>query len=183
MLTIKVPMGDEFYDEEKQEFVTTDEFTLELEHSLASLSKWESREEKPFLGKDEKTTDQTFAYVRDMVITPDVPEEVFKNVTVANLSAVNDYINAKMTATTIRELGPAGGRATQEIVTAEIIYHWMVSHRIPFETQHWHLNRLIMLIRVCNEKNKPAKKMPRQTAAQRQRELNAQRRSKYGTRG
>lgn len=181
MLTLKVPMGEEFYDEKNKQFVFPDEFTLELEHSLASLSKWESREEKPFLAKDDKTNQQTLDYLRDMVLTPNVPEEVFKRFTPGNLSDVNDYINAKMTATWFNEFG--GRRGSPEVITAELIYYWMVAHQIPFECQHWHLNRLITLIRVCNEKNKPQKKMPRQTAIQRQRELNAQRRAQHGTRG
>jgi hypothetical protein len=182
MLILKVPMGEEYYDEDKKEFFVPDEFTLELEHSLASLSKWESREEKAFLGKDEKTAAQTLAYIKDMVLTPDVPDKVFENLTPANITAVNDYIGAKMTATWIHEVG---GKRTvsSEVITAELIYYWMVAHQIPFECQHWHLNRLITLIRVCNEKNKPQKKMPRQTALQRQRELNAQRRARHGTRG
>jgi hypothetical protein len=181
VLKVVVAMGDEFFDEENNEFLTPEEFTLELEHSLVSLSKWESREEKPFLGKENKSSEQTLAYIQDMLLTPDVPEKVLANLSAQNLSDVNDYINAKMTATTIRELGP--GRASQEIITAEIIYYWMVSLNIPFEAQHWHLNRLIMLVRVCNEKNKPGKKVPRQTALQRQRDLNAARRAQYGTRG
>jgi hypothetical protein len=181
VLTLKVPMSNEFYDEEKQEFVDPEYFTLELEHSLASLSKWESREEKPFLGKDDKTREQTMSYVRDMVLTPDVPEEVFQNFTAENLNTINDYINAKMTATWFNEIEPR--RASREVITAELVYYWLVAHQIPFETQHWHLNRLITLVRVINEKNKPSKKMNRQTAAQRQREINAQRRAQYGTRG
>lgn len=181
MLVLKVPIGDEYYDEEKKEFFVPDEFTLELEHSLASLSKWESREEKPFLGREEKTNAETFAYIRDMVITPNVPEKVFESFTVDNLRAVNDYINAKMTATWFHEMN--NRRSSQEVITAELIYYWLVAHGIPFECQHWHLNRLITLIRVCNEKNKPQKKMPRQTAIQRQREINAARRAKHGTRG
>lgn len=181
MLTVKVPLTEEAFDESKNEFVEPVFFTLELEHSLASLSKWESREEKPFLGKDAKSTEETFAYIRDMVITPDVPPQVFNKITPDNLSDINDYINAKMTATTIREMGPT--RPSSEVVTSEVIYYWMVSLNIPFECQNWHLNRLITLVRVCNEKNKPSKKMPRETARQRQQQLNAQRRSKYGTRG
>lgn len=183
MLKLEVPMSDEFYDEEKEVFVTPVTFTLELEHSLVSLSKWESREEKPFLGKDEKTTEQTLAYIRDMILTPDVPDEVFDKFSEQNLSDVNDYINAKMTATWFNEIeSPRRGRSS-EIITAELVYYWMVSLNIDWEAQHWHLNRLITLVRVINEKNKPQKKMPRQTARERQQQINAQRRAQYGTRG
>lgn len=182
MLKIEVPMGEEYYDETKEEFVSPESFTLELEHSLVSLSKWESREEIAFLSDEPKTNVQTFAYVRDMTLTPDVPDEVFASLTEANLSDIHSHINAKMSATTIRELAPSRGNRGEKI-TSELIYYWMVSLNIPFEAETWHLNRLIMLVRVCNEKNKPSKKMPRQTAAQRQRELNAQRRAQYGTRG
>jgi hypothetical protein len=181
MLILNVPIGEEYYDEEKKEFFVKDTFRLELEHSLASLSKWESREEKPFLGKDEKTTDQVLAYIKDMIVTPNVPDDVLEHLSSSNVSDVNEYINAKMTATWFNELGQR--KTSPEIVTAELVYYWMVAHQIPFECQHWHLNRLITLIRVCNEKNKPQKKMPRQTAIQRQRELNAARRAQYGTRG
>ena len=181
MLIIEVPMTKELYDEKTQTFIPPELFTLELEHSLVSVSKWEAREEKPFLGKEEKTTEQTLAYIRDMVLTPDVPEEVFKNFTEDNMSAVNDHISAKMTATWFRDLEPR--RPNTEIITAELIYYWMVSLQIPFEAQHWHLNRLITLVRVINEKNKPSKKMSRKSAAQQQREINAQRRARYGTRG
>lgn len=181
MLILKVPMGTEYYDEDKHEFVFPDAFTLELEHCLVSLSKWESREEKPFLSKDDKTNEQTLAYIRDMVLTPHVPEEVFKSFTNSNISDVNDYINAKMTATWFSDMGQR--RGPQEIITAEVIYYLMVANRIPFECQYWHLNKLITLIRVCNEKNKPPKKMPRQTAVERQRQLNASRRAQHGTRG
>lgn len=181
MLVLEVPLSDEFYNEKDEEFVTPVTFRLELEHSLASLSKWEAREEKPFLDKEDKTTEQVQAYIRDMTVTPDVPLDVYNKFSKQNLSDINDYINAKMTATWFRELEqPRGGR---EVITSELMYYWMIALKIPFECQHWHLNRLITLIRVCNEKNKPSKKMNRQTAGQRQRELNAQRRARMGSRG
>jgi hypothetical protein len=174
-------MTDEFYDEDARKFIDPEYFILELEHSLASLSKWESREKTPFLGKDEKTNDQTMAYIRDMCLTPDVSDKVFERLTAANLTAINEYINDKMTATWFRELETR--RPNSEIITAELIYYWMVSLQIPFEAQHWHLNRLTTLVRVINEKNKPSKKMSRKSAAQQQRELNNARRARYGTRG
>lgn len=180
MLKIVVPMKEAF-DEAKKEFVSAEVFDLELEHSLASLSKWEAYWEKPFLSKHVKTNEEILWYIRAMTLTPEVPDEVYYRLDKDNLEAVNSYIEAKMTATTFREFGPR--RTSQEIITAEVIYYWMVHYHIPFECEHWHLARLFTLIRVCNEKSAPPKKMGRQSAARQQRELNAQRRAQYGTPG
>ena len=179
MLRLDVLVKEDFI--EATSTIVPTYFTIELEHSLASLSKWESKYEKPFLGKQEKSTDEVLDYIMMMVVTPNVPAVVWNKITREHLEAIDDYINAKMTATTFREM--ENQRQSREIITAEIIYHWMVSLNIPFETQHWHLNRLITLVRVCNEKNQPQKKMSRGEAARRQRQMNAQRRANLGTRG
>jgi hypothetical protein len=180
MLTIVVP-GVEHFDEQSQEFITKDDVTLELEHSLVSLSKWESKHEKPFLGKGEKTAEDVLDYVRLMTLTPDVPEEIFFKLSEENITAINSYIEAKMTATWFNEA--PGAPQTRDVITAELIYYWMVEFKIPFECETWHLNRLFTLIRVCNIKQSKPKKMSRSEVAARNRELNNQRRAQLGTKG
>lgn len=180
MLTIVVPES-EFFNDATQEFVTFDEVTLELEHSLASLSKWESKWEKPFLSAEQKTPEETLGYVKAMTLTPNVPDDVYNRLSNSNLSDINQYINAKMTATWFNDQKQEASNG--ETITAEIIYHWMIALNIPFECEKWHLNRLITLVRVCNLKNKPPKKMSRREILAQQRELNAQRKAQMGTRG
>jgi hypothetical protein len=183
MLTITVRLQED-YNQETEEFVAAASFVLELEHSLVSLSKWESEFEKPFLNGKEKTSEETLAYIKMMCLTPDVPLEVFLRLSEDNLSEINKYIEKKATATTIHEQQKRA--PNQEIITAELIYYWMTALTIPWEAQHWHLNKLLMLIRVCNIKNQPPKKMGRGEAAKTARDrsaLNAQRRAALGTRG
>lgn len=180
MLTIIVP-GVEMFDEETQEFVSKDDVTLELEHSLVSLSKWESTHEKPFLSNDDKTTEEVLEYVKIMVVTPNVPNQVFEKLSNDNIDEINKYIDAKMTATWFSEA--PGAPKSRDIITAELIYYWMITFQIPFECERWHLNRLFTLIRVCNIKQAKPKKMSRSEIAARNRELNAQRKAQLGTRG
>lgn len=179
MLKIVVP-GKEMFDETSQEFVTVGDVVLELEHSLVSLSKWESFHEKPFLG-EEKTTEEVFSYIKFMNLTPDVPETVFENLSEENLSEIQKYLDAKMTATWFSEA--PGAPQTRDVITAELIYYWMITFQIPFECENWHLNKLFTLIRVCNIKQAKPKKMSRAEIAARNRELNAQRKAQLGTTG
>lgn len=173
--------GDEFFDEVKQEFTTQGDITIDLEHSLLSLSKWESKYEKPFLSKEDKTTEETLGYIEAMILTPDIPPEVFPKLSQSNHDAINAYINAKMTATWFREV--PGPLTSSEIITSELIYYWLTAFNIPFECETWHLNRLFTLIKICSIKGAKPKKMSRSELAARQRDLNAQRRAQYGTKG
>lgn len=180
MLTIHIPSVD-LFNEKTQQFEQSEPWTLELEHSLVSLSKWESMYEKPFLGIGKKTDSEVLGYIRAMTITPDVPVEVYSRLTNENLTQIDNYINRKMTATRFNE-DPSRVRG-REIITAELIYYWMLSLNIPFECEHWHLNKLFALIQICNNKNSPKKKMSRRELAARQHALNEQRKAQLNTRG
>ena len=180
MLVITIP-AMEMFDDKTQEFFSLKEQTLQLEHSLVSLSKWESKWCKPFLSKDEKTMEETLDYIRCMTITQNVDPSVYSRLTNENIRAINEYIGAPMTATTFSNDNQAG--RSREIVTSELIYYWMVSLNIPVEFQKWHLNRLLTLIRVCNIKNNPPKKMSRREIMSRNAALNAARRKQLNSSG
>lgn len=180
MLTITVS-GTESFDETTGKFVVVGGTTLELEHSLVSLLKWESIHEKAFLGKEPKSTEEVLSYVKCMVVTSEIPPEVFQELSEANFEAINDYLNAKMTATYFND--PPGAPNSREIVTSDLIYYWLTVFNIPFECEHWHLNRLFTLIRICNIKQEKPKKQNRSQIAARNRDLNEQRKKQHGTTG
>jgi hypothetical protein len=181
VLQLKVSMGTEGFDEEKSEFVDTDVVVLRLEHSLVSLSKWEAKWEIPFLTKnDDKTREQVFDYIVMMNLDEEFPEGVLANIKDKHLDQINEYIGAKMTATTIHD---DKKKSSPQIITSELIYYWMIAMEIPFECQYWHLARLMTLIQVVNAKNAPKKKMSQADAAAENRRLNAERRARTGSKG
>lgn len=181
MLTIEVPITPEGWDEEKQEFVEPRCETLQLEHSLVSLSKWESKWKKPFYSKREATSEELMDYVRCMTLTKDVDPDVYDHLTKENIEDVRKYIEDSMTATTFSDKG--FGQNNRETITSELIYYWMIASNIPFECQEWHLNRLITLIRVCSIKNTPPKKRSKRDIMSRNAALNAARRKQLNTNG
>lgn len=179
MLSIKIP-GFEIYNEQTNRIETLNEKDLQLEHSLVSISKWESKWKKPFLTSKIKTREETLDYIKCMTLTQNVDPRVYNGITNGILDAVNKYIEDPMTATTFKK---KSGKEPNQVITSEIIYYWMISLEIPMECQKWHLNRLLTLIRVCDEKSQPGKKMSKKDVMNQYRSLNAARRSKYGTRG
>ena len=181
MLQITIPSRDDLWDESKGEFGTSKEQKLVLEHSLVSLSKWESKWCKPFLSKQEKTTEETIDYIRCMTLTQNVDPEVYNFLTDDNIRDVNAYIEAPMTATWFSNSNT--GKQNREQITAELVYYWMIALNIPFECQKWHLNRLLTLIRVCEVKNSPPKKMSRRELLNRNAALNAARRKQLNSKG
>ena len=183
MLRITIPSG-EYWDERRQEFIESEGQTILLEHSLVSLARWEAHWKKPFLSKEKKSRAETIDYIRCMTITEGVDKMIYETLSDDVINLVSSYINEPMTATTFSDDGKPGKGGSREIVTAEIIYYWMVALQIPFEPcQNWHLNRLLTLVRVCNIKNQPKKKANPRDIMSRNAKLNAERRKRLGTTG
>lgn len=167
----------ESYDETTEKFVTAASVRVELEHSLVSLSKWESFWEKPFLSKEDRTEEETISYIKMMIVGPEPPPEVFYQLLVDHIEEIKDYVSGKNTGTTI----PKGfqGSGARETITSELIYYWMSSMNIEMQCEKWHLNRLFTLIQVHSVKSSPKKKM----SLEERRALNKQRQRELNTRG
>lgn len=179
MLKIIIP-PTELYDASKNEFFYVDRPTeIMLEHSLISISKWESKWNKPFLEDKEKTKEEILYYINCMLISKNIDDRIIYCLTEKNINDINDYINRSMTATTIKD----SNEKSKKIVTSELIYGWMVLYNIPFDCEKWHLNRLITLIKVCEELNSPNKKMNKKDALSERRRLNQLRKKQLHTRG
>lgn len=182
MLEITVP-ATEVFDEKNELFVEVKECTLHLEHSLLSVSKWESKWHKPFIkrkGDPSHTSEEMLDYIRCMTLNKNVDPMVYSVMTNDNLRDITAYIEDPMTATTVIDV--KGAPLRREIVTSELIYYWMITFGIPIECEKWHINRLIMLIRVCSAKTNPSKMSQRAIMAQ-NRQINEARKKALGTKG
>lgn len=179
MLTITIP-SYELFNDVTQEFISEDERVIQLEHSLLSISEWESRWNKPFLSNMEKTSNEIIDYVRCMTLTEGVPETAYLYINNEQYKLINDYIAAPMTATTISE---PPGKVSREIMTSELLYYYMIAANIPFECERWHLNRLLTLIRICSIKSQPEKKRPMNEVMKSNAALNAARKKQFNTKG
>jgi hypothetical protein len=179
MIDIIIPEAEHF-DEQTMQFTYSKEQKLTLEHSLIAISKWESKFEKPFLSS-EKTTEEVLDYIKCMTITQNVNPDTYLRLSAKNLEDIQKYIEAPMTATTFKKIEKRGGK--KEIITAELIYYWMIAFNIPFECQKWHLNKLLTLIEVCARKNEPPKKMSRKEISAQHRAINKINRERFHTKG
>ena len=179
MLQITIPAMNDLWDERNQQFLSIKDTTIQLEHSLLSISKWESKWNKSFINTKDKTEEELIDYIKCMTITKNVDPNIYVCLTAENIQEIVNYINAPMTATIIRDTE----KSSRETVTSELIYYWMISLNIPVKFEKWHLNRLITLIRVCSIKNQPAKKMSRGEIMQRNAALNAARKKRWNTKG
>ncbi len=180
MLTINIP-DREYFDEITNEFIYVKGKSIVLEHSLLSISKWESKWKKPFLGNNSKSFEESIDYIRCMTLTQNVDSRLYYNIDAGIFKQVSDYIEDGMSATTITNNGSKkrSGRA----VTSELIYSWMVSFRIPFSCEKWHLNRLLTLINICEINNSPKKKMSKRELYAKNKSLNEARRQRMNSSG
>lgn len=181
MLQLTVTIAPEGWDETKEEFVSEKTVTLKLEHSLVSISKWESKWNKAFLSPIPKTNEEIFDYIKCMATTSTVDPEVFDHLSQDNVKQIQAYIDAPMTATTFTEDKTA--KNNREVVTSELIYYWMFSNGMPKDLEKWHINRLMTLIRVFSVKNNPPKKRSKRDIMSRNTALNAARRRQFNSRG
>ena len=181
VLVLDIP-GMEAWDEETEEFVTIKPTKLTLKHSLISISKWEAKWHIPFF-ETEKNYEQIISYIQCMTISPNLESDsiVYKQLTRQNIDEIKEYLEDPMTATRIKE-DRKEGKAGQ-VITSELIYCWMIQFGIPHEFEKWHISRLITLIRVCSEENKPKKKMTRNEIMAQNKAINAARKAKLHTRG
>ena len=171
----------ETYDEKENLFSTVPAGEIELEHSLVSVSKWEAIHKKAFLGTETKTYEEIISYLECMAVDGKFPPELLARIDDGHIQQLSEYINSAQTATWFGETKDAP--KSREVITAEVIYYWMIHFNIPVEFQYWHLNRLLTLVRVCGVKQEKPKKMGRQEAADQRRMLNEQRKKQFNTRG
>lgn len=180
MLTITVGLN-ELFDETQGKFTSTEGVTISLEHSLVSVSKWESKYEVPFLAPGTKTEEQVLAYIEMMIVSPGYPADILERLTQGDIDKINEYIDSKQSATVIRELHKPRGKP--ETITSELVYYWMITYNIPFAVENWHLNRLFSLVRICNLKNSKPTKMSRSALAAQRNQLNNERRAALNSSG
>ncbi len=180
MITVKVP-EIELYDSSSGTFINYPSVVLRMEHSLLSISKWESKWKKPFINKVDKTDAETYDYIKCMVIGDEIDDLIIRNIPASEIARITNYISDPMTATTINNTDKS--KPNREIITSELIYYWMIALNIPFECQHWNLNRLMTLISICNIKNSPPKKQSKKDLMSRNAALNAARKKAMKTSG
>lgn len=182
-LVLFLPPG-ELFDEEEGVFTKTRGATLKLEHSLLSVSKWESEHCVPFFDtfseRGSRKKDLFLSYIKAMTIGPVLSDEQYLLLSSEHMRRIHDYIDSPHSASNVRD---TVGARSGEYITSELIYYWMVTLNIPFECEKWNINRLMMLIRICNAKNKSVNKMSERETLSQYHDLNQQRLKELGTSG
>lgn len=163
-LTIFIP-EKEMWDDSRGEFISFREHKLTLEHSLVSLTKWESKWHKPFLSPEEKTQEEVVDYVRCMIMDDDVEDDIAYALTPQDLMKVQNYIETEQTGTTIPEDKKSNEPKSNELMTSELIYYYLGQIQCLTPTiENWHLSRTLTLIRVASFKQKPEKELDKKQA-------------------
>lgn len=180
MLEITVT-GRELWDSRTCTFYVLKDQVLQLEHSLLSISKWESITHKPFLGKDPHTSKEIATYIRCMTLNKGVDPKAYEALTTKDLEKIKAYIDDPATATWFSK-DENSRRPSRKAITSELIYYWMIAGNVPMQCEKWHLNRLLTLLHIIEIKNRPKKKGSRMSSS-RMASLNAQRLAANGGRG
>ena len=188
MLNIRIPKGQIVDNETGNIYKANKDWDITLEHSLISLQKWESKWHVAFLKNGgPRTFEQTIDYIRCMTLTPNVPDEVFYCMPESEMKKIREYIEDPMTATCVNDEAVSkttyGKKVGKEVVTAEVIYYWMISLNIPSEYKKWHLNQLLTLIRVINAKNAPKKKRKMRDVLEEYKSINEANKARFQTKG
>lgn len=185
MLELKIQLSEEEWDDDKQEFIEGEYCTIRLEHSLVSISKWESKWHKSFIATKNLTDEEILDYIKFMTLTQNVDPEVYNHLSIENQQQIKEYIDNPMSATRIPDTQKGSGNASRDVVTSELIYYWMMSLNIPMECQKWHLNRLITLIKIFDLKNQGSDKrrMSKSEIMSRNAAINARNRARFNSKG
>ena len=188
MKKVDIPSGLLFNDAD-QTFIETQAVTLELEHSLAAISKWECKWHTPFFGEQKKTNDQVIDYIKCMTLNEDVDPNVYLVLPQTVIQEIGEYLENPMTSIKWPDKPMNNGKTrtygkpSKETITSELIYYWMFTQNIPLECENWHINKLLSVIRMCSTKNTPPKKTNPNAILARNASLNAARRKALGTTG
>lgn len=187
MIEINVPASSVVDPDTNRIYRVKKDQKIQLEHSLISIQKWESRWHIAYLKRDhQKTYEQIIDYIRCMTLTPNVADDVYYCIPDSELKRVAQYIDDPMSATRVHDAPPVksfGIGQKQDVVTAEVIYYWMIAMNIPYECRKWHLQQLLTLIRVINAKNAPKKKRPMKDVLAEYRSINEENKKRFGTKG
>ena len=184
MLELVLP-ETELFDEKNSKIIRLPKSTLRLEHSLLSLSKWESVWEVPFISREPKTREQLMSYIAIMSLDP-ISVEDLQRLESVHFETINEYLERKHSATWFSDTGSKGG--TGRTITSELIYYWMTSYNVPFVCETWPLARLMNLIRIAQIKAEEAdpnrkNKRPSSTMLSERAALNAKRREQLNSKG
>lgn len=183
MITVHIPKK-EVWDDQHKEFIYVNEQTVTLEHSLISITKWETKHHKVFLDDTaKKTEDEIIDYIRCMCITPLKDEKDVYGISAKDIKRIMDYMADPMIPFNFKKDNINGKRRGGDPLCGVMIYYYMTAAQIPFECQKWHINQLLALIRIYGIKNNPGKPLKGSALASRNTALNQERKARLGTKG